>query len=98
MPDSMREMSSCNRCGTQLPERRLKEIVYEKGRERIQEMLCPNCLDKAMNESTRVRGVVGTTKAAAAHLDLGPGPSVRSSLGERKTVASSSSEASGTTL
>ncbi len=80
----MTEMSSCERCGAELPTRRLKEIVYEQGRLRLREMLCPSCLDKAMNESKRVRGVVGTAKAAAAHLDPGRGPAIHQSLGERK--------------
>ncbi|MGH2702364.1 MAG: hypothetical protein ACRDJB_00775 [Actinomycetota bacterium] len=80
------EMSSCERCGAELPARRLKEIVYEQGRLRLREMLCPSCLDKAMNESKRVRGVVGTAKAAAAHLDPGRGPAIHQSLGERKAT------------
>ena len=82
----MTEMSSCERCGAELPTRRLKEIVYEQGRLRLREMLCPSCLDKAMNESKRVRGVVGTAKAAAAHLDPGRGPAIHQSLGERKAT------------
>ena len=82
----MTETSSCERCGAELPIRRLKEIVYEKGRLRLREMLCPSCLDKAMNESKRVRGVVGTAKAAAAHLDPGRGPAIHQSLGERKVT------------
>jgi hypothetical protein len=64
--------------------RKLKEIVFEQGRERVQQMVCPNCLDQIMNESERVRGVVGTRKRAAAHLDAGTGLAERQSLGERK--------------
>jgi hypothetical protein len=36
-----------------------------------------------MNASSRVRGIVGTDKAAAAHIDPPPGPHERQSLGER---------------
>jgi hypothetical protein len=39
-----------------------------------------------MNEAKRVRGVVGTAKAAAAHLDPGRGPAIHQSLGERKAT------------
>jgi DNA-directed RNA polymerase subunit RPC12/RpoP len=79
----MGETSSCTRCGKQLPMRRLKEIVHEEGRTRIRQLVCPNCLDQIMNESSRVRGVVGTEKAAAVHIDSGPGPGQHQSMGER---------------
>jgi len=61
----MDETTSCMRCGKELPRRRLKEVVHEEGRTRVRQMVCPNCLDQIMNESSRVRGVVGTEKAAA---------------------------------
>lgn len=79
----MDEMSSCKRCGKDTPTRRLKEVVYEEGRERIRELVCSKCLDQLMNESSRVRGVVGTEKAAAAHLDRAPGNGERHSMGQR---------------
>ena len=79
----MEEISSCKRCGRDIPTRRLKEVVYEEGRDRIRQLVCPRCLDQLMNESSRVRGVVGTDKAAAAHLDPGPGNAERQSMGER---------------
>jgi len=66
------QISSCQRCGRELPKRRIKEVVYEEGRERVRMMVCPNCLDQIMNDSQRVRGVVGSEKRAAAHLDRGP--------------------------
>lgn len=75
--------SSCQRCGREIPTRKLKELVFEEGRERVRLMVCGNCLDQIMNDSQRVRGVVGTTKRAAAHLDPAPGGSERKSLGER---------------
>lgn len=78
------QISSCQRCGRELPQRRVKEVVYEEGRERVRMMVCPNCLDQIMNDSQRVRGVVGSEKRAAAHLDRGPGASERQSLGERQ--------------
>jgi len=79
----MDESSSCERCGRELPTRRLKEVVHEEGRDRIRQMVCPNCLDQIMNESSRVRGVVGTQKAAAAHIDGAQGNGERQSMGER---------------
>jgi hypothetical protein len=79
----MDEKSACGRCGRELPTRRLKEIVYEEGRERVRQMVCSSCLDKVMNSSERVRGVVGTEKRAAAHVDSGSGPAEHQSFGER---------------
>ena len=79
----MEDMSSCSRCGKEIATRRLKEVVYEEGRERIRRLVCPTCLDQLMNESSRVRGVVGTDKAAAAHIDREPGDGERQSMGER---------------
>ncbi len=79
----MDDMSSCMRCDKELPKRRLKEVVHEEGRMRIRQLVCPNCLDQIMNESGRVRGVVGTKKAAAAHIDRGPGTGERQSMGQR---------------
>ncbi|MGH2754155.1 MAG: hypothetical protein ACRDLB_06940, partial [Actinomycetota bacterium] len=63
----MDETASCMKCAKELPTRRLKEIVHEEGRARIRRLVCPNCLDQIMNVSGRVRGVVGTQKAAAIH-------------------------------
>ena len=79
----MEAQSSCERCGRESPTRRLKEIVFEQGRDRVQQMVCSKCLDQLMNESQRVRGVVGTQKRAAAHLDPGSGTTERQSLGDR---------------
>jgi DNA-directed RNA polymerase subunit RPC12/RpoP len=79
----MEEMSSCSRCGKKVPSRRVKEVVHEEGRTRVRRLVCPHCLDQIMNESSRVRGVVGTEKAAAAHIDPGPGPGEHQSMGQR---------------
>lgn len=80
----MKDVASCERCGRELPARMIKEIVHEEGRERVRLLVCPNCLDQIMNESQRVRGVVGTQKRAAVHVDLGAGTSERKSMGERR--------------
>jgi hypothetical protein len=80
----MEDSTSCERCGRELSKRQLKEVVFEKGRERVQLMVCPNCLDQIMNKSQRVRGVVGTHKRAAAHVDPGVGSGERQSLGNRE--------------
>lgn len=79
----MDQMFSCERCGKELARRRLKEVVYEEGRDRIRQLLCANCLDQVMNDSKRVRGVVGTIRAAAAHIDREPGSGERESMGQR---------------
>lgn len=79
----MDETSSCMNCGKDLPKRRLKEVVHEEGRSRIRRLVCSNCLDQIMNGSTRVRGVVGTEKAAAAHIDFDEGSGEHQSMGRR---------------
>ena len=79
----MDQMFSCERCGRELTRRRLKEVVYEEGRTRVRRLYCANCLDQVMNEASRVRGVVGTIRAAAAHIDPGPGPGEHVSMGVR---------------
>ncbi|MGH2807453.1 MAG: hypothetical protein ACRDKT_09265 [Actinomycetota bacterium] len=61
----------------------MKEIVHEEGRTRVRQLVCSNCLDQIMNESGRVRGVVGTKKAAAIHIDSGPMGTKHESMGER---------------
>lgn len=78
-------MANCERCGREVPDERLKELVYEQGenKDRAREMVCPNCLDEAMNSADRVRGVAGTEKAAAAHVSGEGGEGERESVGER---------------
>ncbi len=79
----MEEKFPCMRCAKELPKRRLKEVVHEEGRMRIRQLVCSNCLDRIMNESSLVRGVVGTQKAAAAHINRRPGPGQHQSMGRR---------------
>lgn len=69
------QVSSCERCGREVPIRKLKEVVFEEGRERVRVMVCSSCLDQLMKDSDRVRGVVGTEKRAAAHVDPSPNSS-----------------------
>jgi len=80
----MTDVGTCERCGRELPTRMIKEVVYEEGRDRVRLLVCPNCLDQIMNDSERVRGVVGTQKRAAAHIDPGAGAPERKSMGARK--------------
>ena len=77
------QISSCQQCGRELPKRRVKEVVYEEGRKRVRMMVCPNCLDQIMNDSQLVRGVVGSEKRAAAHLNRRPKSFKKQSLGDR---------------
>ena len=74
---------TCDRCGRDWPERQMKEIMYEEGRDRIKKTVCPECLDEIMNESDKVRGIVGDEKAAAAHISGKGGRGTRQSIGER---------------
>lgn len=60
---------TCNNCGDVFPMSKLKEVVWEEGRRRLRDELCPACLAKRMAVSTRVRGVVGQIKRAAIHVD-----------------------------
>lgn len=80
----MDQMFACERCGKELSRRRLKEVVYEEGRHRVRQLVCTNCLDQIMNESKVVRGVVGTVRAAAVHIDRGPGAGQHVSMGQRR--------------
>ncbi len=77
------ETFQCERCGREWPRRQLKEVMYEEGRDRIKKNVCPECLDEIMNQSDKVRGIVGDEKKAAVHIDRGAGRSDREGLGER---------------
>ncbi len=79
------DLATCQRCGRELPAAQLKELVYEQGpqAERVREMVCPTCLDQAMNQADEVRGVAGTEKQAAAHVSGDGGAGERQSMGER---------------
>lgn len=74
---------SCDRCGREFPVRQMKEVMYEQGRERIREELCPDCLDDAMNEAGKVSGIAGEKKRAAVHLVGESGTGTRASFGTR---------------
>lgn len=79
----MDQRFSCEQCGKELSRSQLKEVVHEEGRKRIRRLVCTNCLDQIMHESKVVRGVVGTVKAAAVHIDRGPAANQHVSMGER---------------
>lgn len=74
----------CDSCGNEFPINRMKEAFHEEGRKRVTERFCPSCLDKRMNESSKVRGVVGSKKAAAVHLDKNDKTRERASMGKRE--------------
>lgn len=79
----MEDTFTCDSCGHEFPRSRMKEAFATEGRERVRRELCPGCLDRAMNASSTVRGIVGQEKAAGVHLDGGIG-SERRSLGQRE--------------
>lgn len=64
----MADTFTCDRCGKEFPRERLKEVMYEEGRQRVRKELCPSCLDQVMNQASEVRGVAGEEKRAAVHL------------------------------
>ena len=76
---------SCQRCGKEVPHEAIKELAYEKGpqAERVTELVCAECLDKAMNQADEVRGIAGSEKKAAAHLSGEGGAGERASFSDR---------------
>ncbi len=69
----------CDECGNTFPKRQMKEAFIWQGDERIKRQLCPEDLDKAMNEGT-VHGVVGDEKKAAASITPDENPGERKSM------------------
>lgn len=76
---------TCQRCGKEVPHDSIKELAYEEGprAERKTELVCAECLDKAMNQADEVRGIAGTEKNAAAHISGGGGAGERESFSKR---------------
>jgi hypothetical protein len=68
LEETMADSFTCDRCDNQFPREKLKEVMYEEGRERVRKELCPNCLDQVMNQASGVRGIAGHAKKAAVHL------------------------------
>ncbi len=75
---------TCERCNRDWPERQLKEVKYEEGKERVTKRVCPECLDEIMNQSEEVRGVVGDEKKAAVHVGGDVSGEDRESFGTRE--------------
>jgi hypothetical protein len=80
----MADTFTCDRCGNEFPRERLKEVMYEEGKERVRKELCPTCLDQVMNQASEVRGVAGKEKRAAVHLSGTEGTGERESFGTRE--------------
>jgi predicted RNA-binding Zn-ribbon protein involved in translation (DUF1610 family) len=68
----MEQIFICERCGAETPLSRRKEVSWERDRQRVTQFLCPACLDQVMNAAAEVRGIVGTEKAAAVHINPPP--------------------------
>lgn len=60
------ETFECDACGRTFPIAQMKEVFTEEGNK---ERLCPEDLDKRMNEADRVKGGPGEEKQAAAYID-----------------------------
>lgn len=82
----MGDTFTCDSCANEFPRNQLKEVFTEEGTERLKEQLCPSCLDRRMNESPVVKGVVGEEKTAAVRLTDGEAEKAgeRDSLGVRE--------------
>lgn len=76
------ETFSCERCERSWPQRQMKEVMYEQGKERMKMNVCPECLDEVMASSGGVRGISGEDKRAAIHISDAEEEN-RGSLGER---------------
>ncbi len=75
----------CDNCGNEFPQSQMKEVFVGDGPDRKKQQLCPNCLDRRMNEADEVKGVAGEEKRAAVRVvEDGDGAGAeRESLGER---------------
>jgi DNA-directed RNA polymerase subunit RPC12/RpoP len=69
----MDDTFKCDDCGREFPRSQLKEAFRKEGDAEVRETLCPNCLDRRMNEASEVYGVPGDEKRRAAFLDEGEG-------------------------
>jgi NAD-dependent SIR2 family protein deacetylase len=69
MPDTF----TCDNCGNTFPRDQLKEVVRDDESGRVTQQLCPQCLDRRMNEAADVYGVEGEEKRRAAYLADEPG-------------------------
>ena len=68
MPESFR----CDNCGRDWPREQLKEVFSESDGHEEKQSLCPECLDRRMNEASEVYGVEGEEKRAAAYVSDQP--------------------------
>lgn len=55
----------CDVCKDALPDRSVKEVLYQTGKVRYRLELCPSCLDVEMKRHDGHRGVPGFHKRAA---------------------------------
>ena len=68
----MQERFACDKCGREWPQQQLKEVFREEEGREVKEELCPECLDRRMNEAADVYGVEGEAKRAAAYVSDEP--------------------------
>jgi hypothetical protein len=55
----------CDACGTEVPDKSAKEVIYQAGRQRYRLELCVQCLSSEMKRHGDFRGVPGFHKRAA---------------------------------
>ncbi|MDQ3987326.1 MAG: hypothetical protein M3280_12620 [Actinomycetota bacterium] len=60
----------CDICGSEVPDRASKEVIYQTNSVRYRFELCPACLDREMKRHGGRRGVPGFRKRAAIVVDI----------------------------
>jgi hypothetical protein len=60
----------CDVCGTDIPDKSAKEVIYQAGRVRYRLELCATCLSREMKRHGSHRGVPGFHKRAALYFTL----------------------------
>lgn len=73
---------TCDNCGREWPREQLKEV--KKGDSDDTWRLCPECLDKKMDEASEVYGVEGDEKRRAAYLAESPDDKPEDATGRRE--------------
>jgi hypothetical protein len=60
----------CDVCGSDIPDKSAKEVIYQAGRVRYRLELCAACLAREMKRHGSHRGVPGFHKRAALYFTL----------------------------
>jgi hypothetical protein len=80
----MADTFTCDNCGREFPRDQLKEVVRNDDGRETRERLCPECLDRKMNEAPEVYGIPGEEKRRAAYLGDESGHAPAGATGKRE--------------